>query len=117
VIWIVAYRGDGAKTQQLTTNGRAAAIVAAAAMIERGIEVLSVTDDGKTRSVSEHEIRLVSELSHTPSIESLLRMSRRDARHDIPAGIAGIRMLASVHQGIEPLRRGRVTPAANGRAG
>jgi|SRR5215472_11220606 len=116
MIWIVAYRGDGAKTEQLTTNGRAAAIVAAAAMIERGTEVLSITDDGKTRSVSENEIRLVSELSHTPSIQSLFRTSRRDERHDIPADIRGIRMMASAHQETEPLRGGQVATAANRRA-
>jgi hypothetical protein len=116
MIWIVAYRGDGAKTKQLTANGRAAAIVAAIALIERGIEVLSVTDDEKTRSVSEYEIQHISELSHTPSIQSLFRTSRRDERHDIPARIPGIHMMASAHQETAPRRRAQVATPANRRA-
>jgi hypothetical protein len=101
MIWIVAYRGDGEKPEEVAASGRAAAIVAAIAMIERGFEVLSITDDGKTRSVSENEIRRVSELSHAPSIQSMFRMGRRDGRHDIPASIREIRMMGSAHQETE----------------
>jgi hypothetical protein len=113
MIWVVAYRGGGEKTAQLATSGRAAAIVAAVAMIEKGVEVLSVTDQEKTQSVSEDEIRRVGELSHAPSIQSMFGMSGRDERHDIPADIRAIRMMASAQHETEPLRRGEVATVPN----
>ena len=79
MIWVVAYRGDGENPKQLATSGRAAAIVAAVGMIERGVEVLSVTDEEKTKSVSEDEIRRVGELSHAPSIQFMFKTGQREA--------------------------------------
>lgn len=104
MIWIVAYREDE-RTSQLAVNGRAAAIVAAIGMIERGIEVLSVTDETESKSVSDDEFRRVSELSHAPSVQSLFRATRRDGGHSIPASIPEIRKLASAHQETEVLKR------------
>lgn len=81
MIWIVAYRGQGEQTGQLAASGRAAAIVAAIAMIESGLEVLRITDRSERRSVTAEEIRRVRELSHAPAIKSMFGI-----RNELPVG-------------------------------
>jgi hypothetical protein len=71
VFWVVAYREDGERIGRRTARGRAAAIVAAVTLLERGVEVISVTDEDESRSVSADEMRRVRELRHTAPLASL----------------------------------------------
>ncbi len=76
MLWIVAYREDGEKIGRRTAWGRAAAIVAAVGMIDRGIEVVSVTDADESKSVSADEVRRVRDLRHTPPLVTSFGMAR-----------------------------------------
>ncbi|MGH7125903.1 MAG: hypothetical protein ACREFI_16130 [Stellaceae bacterium] len=66
MIWIIAYRRDGEGMGRCAARGRAAAILAAIDMIDRGIEVLSVRNRSKTKSVSADDVQRVRDLQHAP---------------------------------------------------
>ena len=73
MLWVVAFRGEGERIGRRITKGRAAAVVAAAAMMIAGIEVISVTDEGESKSVSEYEVRRIREFRHAPHLISFGR--------------------------------------------
>jgi hypothetical protein len=71
VLWVVAYRGEGERIGRRIARGRAAAVVAAAAMIDHGLEVISVTAEGESKAVSTAEIRRIRALRHAPHLAEL----------------------------------------------
>ena len=70
MFWVVAFRVDGEMIRRRTVSGRAAAIVAAAYMVDNGIEVISVTNENEREFVPAEAIRLVRDLRHGPHLVS-----------------------------------------------
>jgi hypothetical protein len=78
VFWVVAFKGEGHTIGRRIVFGRAAAIAAAASMLDLGIEVVSVKGETEREFVSEDEVRVVRELRHVPHFVSLRMMRSRD---------------------------------------
>ena len=71
MIWVVSFRRDGQAAGQHNARGRAAAIIAALGLIDRGLEVISVQDQHHMRSVSAEELRRVRDLRDAPVLRSV----------------------------------------------